>query len=97
LKYSLVEILEKNIVDNSTQIHGGVFPETVIYTKQSPEIDQDKGYFVDEIADGIFWLIGSGYQVMFLVTGEGVIVIDAPQPLGGKYLEAIADVTDEPI
>jgi glyoxylase-like metal-dependent hydrolase (beta-lactamase superfamily II) len=97
LKYSLVEILEKNIVDDSTQIHGGIFPETIIYTKQSPEIDQDKGYFVDEIADGIFWLIGSGYQVMFLVTGEGVIVIDAPQPLGEKYLEAISDVTDEPI
>ena len=97
LKYSLVEILEKNIVDDSTQTHDGIFPETVIYTKQSPEIDQDKGYFVDEIADGIFWLIGGGYQVMFLVTGEGVIVIDAPQPLGGKYLEAIADVTDEPI
>ena len=97
LKYSLLEILEKNLADDSTQIHDGIFPETIIYTKQSPEINQDKGYFVDEIADGIFWLIGDGYQVMFLVTGEGVIVIDAPQPLGEKYLKAIADVTDEPI
>jgi glyoxylase-like metal-dependent hydrolase (beta-lactamase superfamily II) len=34
---------------------------------------------------------------MFLTTGEGVIVIDAPQPIGEKYLHAIADVTDEPI
>ena len=33
---------------------------------------------------------------MFLTTGEGVIVIDAPQPLGEKYLEAVAEVTDEP-
>ncbi len=97
LKYSLVEILEKNVVDDLVQVYDGIFSVFMIYTKHPPVIDQDKGYFVDEIADGIFWLIGGGYQVMFLVTGEGVIVIDAPQPLGDKYLEAIADVTDEPI
>jgi len=78
-------------------IDDGIFPESMIYTKQSPIIDQEKGYFVDEIANGVYWLIGSGYQVMFLTTGEGVIVIDAPQPIGEKYLQAIADVTDEPI
>lgn len=78
-------------------IDDGIFPESMIYTKQSPVIDQEKGYFVDEIANGVYWLIGSGYQVMFLTTGEGVIVIDAPQPIGEKYLQAIADVTDEPI
>ena len=97
LKYSLVDVLEKNIADDSTDLIDGVYPHALNYTKQSPEIDQDKGYFVDEIADGIFWLIGSGYQVMFLTTGEGVIVIDAPQPLGEKYLDAIKSVTDEPI
>ena len=91
------ECLEKNIVDRTVQVYDGVFSEALIYTKQSPVIDQDKGYFVDEIADGVYWLIGGGYQVMFLTTGEGVIVTDAPQPLGEKYLEAIADVTDEPI
>jgi len=78
-------------------IDDGIFPESMVYTKQSPVIDQEKGYFVDEIANGVYWLIGSGYQVMFLTTGEGVIVIDAPQPIGEKYLQAIADVTDEPI
>ncbi len=96
LKYQ-GECLEKNIVDRTVQGYGGVFSEALIYTKQSPVIDQDKGYFVDEIADGVYWLIGGGYQVMFFTTGEGVIVTDAPQPLGEKYLEAIADVTDEPI
>jgi glyoxylase-like metal-dependent hydrolase (beta-lactamase superfamily II) len=97
LKYTLIKVLEKNNVDNPIQVSDGVFPETILYTKQPPVIVSDKGYFVDEIADGVFWLIGGGYQVMFLVTGEGVIVIDAPQPLGEKYLEAISDVTDEPI
>ena len=96
LKYSLVDILEKKIVENKIQ-EDSVFPIAWNYTRQAPVIDQEKGYFVDEIADGIFWLIGSGYQTMFLTTGEGVIVIDAPQPLGEKYLEAIHSVTDEPI
>ncbi len=97
LKYSLVEILEKNIVNDSMQVNVGVFAEALKYTEHAPIIDQDKGYFVDEIANGVFWVIGSGYQVMFLTTGEGVIVVDAPQPIGGKYLEAISEITDEPI
>ena len=50
-----------------------------------------------EIADGVFWLVGSGYQTMFLTTGEGVIAIDAPQPIGEKYIQAIQETTDEPI
>jgi len=75
----------------------GVFPETMNYTSQAPEIDQEKGYFVDEIADGIYWLVGSGYQTMFVTTGEGVIAVDAPQPIGENYLKAIAEVTSEPV
>ena len=76
---------------------GGVFLESMKYIENAPTIDEEKGYFVDEIADGIYWLIGSGYQVMFLTTGEGVIVTDAPQPIGEKYLQAIQEITDEPI
>ena len=34
---------------------------------------------------------------MFLTTGEGVIVVDAPPTIGDKILKAIAEVTDEPI
>ncbi|MCA9828390.1 MAG: MBL fold metallo-hydrolase [Nitrosopumilus sp.] len=70
---------------------------TLRYTWQAPTVDSEKGYDVEEIADGIYWLIGSGYQTMFLTTGEGVIVIDAPQPIGEKYIDAINEVTDEPI
>ena len=80
-----------------TPKEAGVFPEVMMYIETPPTIDEEKGYFVDEIADGIYWLVGSGYQVMFLTTGEGVIVIDAPQPIGEKYLQAIEEVTDEPI
>ena len=75
----------------------GIFPEAMMYIKNAPATDEQKGYFVDEIADGIYWLVSNGYQVMFLTTGQGVIVIDAPQPIGEKYLQAIQEVTDEPI
>ena len=75
----------------------GVFPNAMMYTKNAPTINEEKGYFVDEIADGIYWLVSNGYQVMFLTTGQGVIVVDAPLPIGEKYLQAIKEVTDEPI
>ncbi len=67
------------------------------YTEMPPVIDPEKGYFVTEISNGLYWLMGGGYQVMFLTTGEGVIVVDAPEGMGEKYLKAVAEVTDEPI
>jgi glyoxylase-like metal-dependent hydrolase (beta-lactamase superfamily II) len=75
----------------------GVFPETLNYTEQGVTVSQEKGYFVKEIADGVYWLVGAGYHTMFLTTGEGVIAVDAPQPIGKNYLAAIAEVTNEPI
>lgn len=75
----------------------GVFPSAMIYTKHAPAIEPEKGYFVTEIADGLYWLIDGGYQIMFLTTGQGVIVVDAPEQMGQKILQAISDVTDEPI
>ena len=68
-------------------------PDTV----QGPAIPQDKGYFVEEIRDGLYWVTEGVYQAMFLTTGEGVIVVDAPPSIGENYLKAIAEVTDEPI
>ncbi len=71
--------------------------EIKAYTSEPPEIDPEKGYFVTEIMDGLYWLSDGTYQVMFLTTGEGVIVVDAPPSLGEKYLTAVAEVTEEPI
>ncbi len=66
-------------------------------TAQGPAIPQDKGYVVEEIKDGLYWVTEGVYQVMFLTTGEGVIAVDAPPSIGENYLKAIAEVTDEPI
>lgn len=60
-------------------------------------IPKDKGYIVEEIRDGLYWVTEGAFTMMFLTTGKGVIVIDAPPSLGDKILKAINDVTKEPI
>ncbi|MFQ5969183.1 MAG: MBL fold metallo-hydrolase [Nitrososphaerales archaeon] len=64
---------------------------------KGPAIDPEKGYLVEEIKDGLYWVTEGAYQVMFLTTGEGVIVVDAPPTIGENVLKAIGEVTDEPI
>ena len=54
-------------------------------------IDPNKGYAVEEIADGLYWVTEGVYTTMFLTTGEGVIVVDAPPSIGDKMLKAIAE------
>ncbi len=64
---------------------------------QGQQIDTEKGYFVEEVNDGLYWLTEGTYTTMFLTTGEGVIVVDAPPSIGENILKAIAEVTNEPI
>ncbi|MFF5077833.1 MBL fold metallo-hydrolase [Actinoplanes sp. NPDC000266] len=56
-----------------------------------------EGYVLEEIADGVFWLTEGSYQSMFVVTGEGVIAVDAPPTLGHNILRAIGRVTSKPV
>jgi len=60
-------------------------------------IPPDKGYYVKEISDGLYWVTEGVYNTMFLTTGKGVIVVDAPPSFGDKLLKAVAEVTKEPI
>ena len=66
-------------------------------TAKGPVIDFTKGYLVEEIKDGLYWVTDGAYNTIFLTTGEGVIVVDAPPSIGENYLNAIAEVTEEPI
>ncbi|QIO23550.1 MBL fold metallo-hydrolase [Haloarcula sp. JP-L23] len=63
---------------------------------EDPEIP-DKGYLVEALGDGIYWITEGVYQMLFLTTGEGVVVVDAPPTIGQNILAAIDEVTDEPI
>lgn len=66
-------------------------------TAYGPAVPQDKGYLVEELGDGLYWVTEGAYQAMFLTTGKGVIVVDAPPSIGTNMLKAIAETTDEPI
>jgi glyoxylase-like metal-dependent hydrolase (beta-lactamase superfamily II) len=64
---------------------------------KGPAIPPEKGYLVEEIRDGIYWLTNGTYQSLFMITGQGVVVIDAPPLLGANILKAIGELTAEPI
>jgi hypothetical protein len=48
-----------------------------------------KDYDLKKVKDDIYVVSSNGYNVMFLVTGEGVIVIDAPPGIGDKIFSYI--------
>jgi glyoxylase-like metal-dependent hydrolase (beta-lactamase superfamily II) len=58
---------------------------------------QGTGYDLQEIKNGVYMMSADGYNSMFLVTGKGVVVVDAPPGIGDKIFAAVSEVTDEPI
>jgi glyoxylase-like metal-dependent hydrolase (beta-lactamase superfamily II) len=60
-------------------------------------VDPAKGYRVQPIGEDLYWVTDGAYSTMFLVTPAGVIACDAPPTLGGNYLKAIAEVTDQTV
>jgi glyoxylase-like metal-dependent hydrolase (beta-lactamase superfamily II) len=74
-----------------------ITPGPLPQTSDGPPIDPQKGYFVQEIGDGLYFLTDGGYQCMFLTTGKGVILVDAPPTLNTNILKAIREVTSEPV
>lgn len=64
---------------------------------KGPAIPADKGYLVEEIRDGLYWVTDGVYNTMFLVTADGVIAVDAPPSIGQNYVKAIEEVTDKPV
>jgi glyoxylase-like metal-dependent hydrolase (beta-lactamase superfamily II) len=59
--------------------------------------DLSGGYLTRQLAPGMFLLTNRNYQSMFMTTGQGVVLIDAPEPLVQFIDQAVAEVTDEPI
>src|SRR5215216_6302037 len=78
--------------ENQTEETKNQIPEAA----KGPAIPS-KGYLVEEIRDGLFWVTEGAYNTMFLVTDEGVVAVDAPPTIGKNYLKAISEVTDKPI
>ena len=60
-------------------------------------VTDGKDYDLKEVKDDVYVVSSNGYNAMFLVTGEGVIVIDAPPGIGDKISKVISEVTNETI
>lgn len=63
---------------------------------RGPEVPK-VGCAVEEIGDGLFWVADGVFQMMFVVSDEGVMAVDAPPSLGHNILRAIHRVTSEPV
>jgi glyoxylase-like metal-dependent hydrolase (beta-lactamase superfamily II) len=58
---------------------------------------QGTDYELQEIKPGVYVVSAGGSNSMFLVTPEGVVVVDAPQAIADKIFAAVSEVTDRPI
>ncbi len=54
-------------------------------------------YDLQEIKPGVYVVSAGGSNSMFLVTQEGVVVVDAPPAIGDKIFTVVSNVTDRPI
>jgi glyoxylase-like metal-dependent hydrolase (beta-lactamase superfamily II) len=57
----------------------------------------DSGYRVTELSGGAYGITNGLVNTMFLVTKNGLVVVDAPPDLGGKLLIGIEEVTPKPV
>lgn len=96
-KQSYLKFVSTTMSNDSISLGGENATMTQIpESARGPRIPE-VGYIVEEIRDNLYWVTDGSYNAMFLVTDEGVVVVDAPPSIGQNYLKAIAEVTDKPI
>jgi glyoxylase-like metal-dependent hydrolase (beta-lactamase superfamily II) len=60
-------------------------------------VDPQKGYLVKQLKPDVYMITDGAYQSLFVTTGKGVILLDAPPSYAGKIVQAVAESTQEPI
>jgi glyoxylase-like metal-dependent hydrolase (beta-lactamase superfamily II) len=64
----------------------------VLESSMGPAIDPEKGYAVEDLGSGAFFVTEGAYQVMFVRTEDGLILVDAPPNIGDKLLAAAEEI-----
>ncbi|WP_316505806.1 MBL fold metallo-hydrolase [Nitrosopumilus sp.] len=86
-----------------TKEQGDSSAETETETQQQQETESTEeettaqSFTVNNFVGNLYLFTEAGYNSMFIPTGEGVVVFDAPDSSGSNLVDAIADITDEPI
>ena len=60
-------------------------------------ISAQTGYYLEDLGYGTYFVTDGGYQSLFLVSTQGVILVDCPPTLGYKLKAAITSVTNKPV
>jgi len=59
--------------------------------------DPHKGYAVKLLKPGIYMVTEGAYESMFVTTGKGIVLFDAPPSFAGHISQAVAETSKEPI
>ena len=60
-------------------------------------VDPQKGYLVKQLKPGVFMITDGAYESVFVSTGKGVVLFDAPPSFAQHISSAVAETTTEPI
>jgi glyoxylase-like metal-dependent hydrolase (beta-lactamase superfamily II) len=60
-------------------------------------IDPRKGYAVQQLKPDVFMITEGAYESVFVTTGKGVVLFDAPPSFAQHILDAVRETTSEPI
>ncbi len=91
------------LLSHSVFVFFGLLTTMIVWSAHAaePPIDDPvigaKGYYIGSYGDGAYWVTDGLYNSMFVVSDEGVVVIDAPNSYADKLLDAIREVTDQPV
>jgi glyoxylase-like metal-dependent hydrolase (beta-lactamase superfamily II) len=61
------------------------------------EVDPKKGYLVRQLKPAVFMITDGAYESVFVTTGKGVVLLDAPPSFAQHISSAVAETTTEPI
>jgi glyoxylase-like metal-dependent hydrolase (beta-lactamase superfamily II) len=85
----------------SAQEQAGTLPDYVpllpqVKAKATP-IDPQKGYAVRELKPDIYMITEGAYESVFVTTGKGVVLFDAPPSFAQHIVSAVTETTNQPI
>jgi glyoxylase-like metal-dependent hydrolase (beta-lactamase superfamily II) len=63
----------------------------------APAIDPRKGYHVQELKPEVYMITEGAYESVFVTTGKGVVLFDAPPSFARYISQAVAETTKEPV
>ena len=85
----------------AAQENGLALPDYVPLLPQVKEkataIDPQKGYAVSELKPNVYMITDGGYESVFVTTGKGVVLFDAPPSFARHIIQAVNETTSEPI